>query len=45
MEKFKPTEYYIVYDFETMEELIDIRRKILQLNWKTTPPLQVPLPV
>jgi hypothetical protein len=23
MDKFKPTEYYIVYDFETMEELID----------------------
>jgi hypothetical protein len=23
MDKFKPTEYYIVYDFETMEELIN----------------------
>jgi hypothetical protein len=27
MEMFKPTDYYIVYDFETMEELIDNKKK------------------
>jgi hypothetical protein len=27
MDKFKPTEYYIVYDFETMEELIDNKKE------------------
>jgi hypothetical protein len=26
MNKFKPTEYYIVYDFETMEELINNKK-------------------
>jgi hypothetical protein len=27
MKKFKPTEYYIVYDFETMEELINNKKE------------------
>jgi hypothetical protein len=27
MEKFKPTEYYIVYNFETMEELINNKKE------------------
>jgi hypothetical protein len=27
MDKFKPTECYIIYDFETMEELIDNKKE------------------
>jgi hypothetical protein len=27
MDKFKPTEYFIVYDFETMEELTDNKKE------------------
>jgi hypothetical protein len=32
MDKFKPTEYYIVYDFETMEELIDNKKEDITIE-------------
>jgi hypothetical protein len=32
MEKFKLTEYYMVYDFETMEELIDNKKEDITIE-------------
>jgi hypothetical protein len=32
MDKFKPTEYYIVYDFETLEELIDNKKEDITIE-------------
>jgi hypothetical protein len=32
MDKFKPTEYYIVFDFETMEELIDNEKEDITIE-------------
>jgi hypothetical protein len=34
MDKFKPTEYCIVYDFETMEELIDNKKEDITIEVK-----------